>query len=672
MQLPQPGDRFEGKFDIVRRLGVGGFANVFLAIDLDVGREVALKVLTPRDDASREGPNGGGQQQTSVEARFMREAQVLASLQDPHTIRLFTYGRASSGLLYMVFQYVAGQDLSDLLARTGRLAVPVAIHITLQVLSALEEAHHAGVLHRDLKPANILIYPHLQDPFAVKLLDFGIAKVDPSVGGTNLTKTGVMVGTPRYMAPEQVFGEPFGPAADLYAIGLLLFEMLAGQPAVSGDAQQVLAWHLAEREHVVPPGLAGPAVTAVLQRTLALQPARRFASARELSAALERAVAQDAQPQRHHSQPLPQQTAPLSHTTQPATSPVRPTPATGASRWVLAAVALVAVALVALWASDEPDAPPPAVTQPVAGGSLFGNPDDEVAPEVDAVDVGAPRDVQAPDLGEGADASNARTGCGVPLERGANTFPAVRDLTVRVRVPNSYDENKKYPVVLLFHPEMITESKFESEIHLPDLTRESKLEDFLIVPVPSGSQWDPWARNDEIEAADEVLQRVKEQLCVGDRVFVLGHSDGAEMARRYACARPVSGLVLTSYLPHPRLRWCEDPPPTLWVHGLHDDVMPYAGGSPCGTRSVVTGVEFTEQLLRAHGCEDATPSRDEACHDYTCDTPLRICLVEGGHNHSRAALYLIKYPACDRIAMKLPRMEVWDFFAKHGRDIAPE
>ena len=219
----------EGRYAVERELGRGGMATVYLATDVKHERQVAIKVLLPDLSAS-----------IGAE-RFEREIRVAAKLQHPHILGLFDSG-VSNGLVYYVMPFVSGESLRARLDRDGMLPVDDAVAIALEVGDALGYAHEQGIVHRDIKPENIL----LQNGHAL-VADFGIARAVSEVGAQKLTQTGMAVGTPVYMAPEQSMGEVVGPTADIYSLGCMLYEMLAGEPPFTGrNAAQIMARHAME------------------------------------------------------------------------------------------------------------------------------------------------------------------------------------------------------------------------------------------------------------------------------------------------------------------------------------------------------------------------------------------------------------------------------------------
>jgi TolB-like protein len=228
--LPRLTAALAGKYDIVRELGRGGMATVYLATDAKHEREVAIKVLLPELSA------------TLGAERFEREIRVAAKLQHPHILGLFDSGSAD-GLLYYVMPFVKGESVRDRIDREGMLPIEDAIQITLEVNDALGYAHKQGIVHRDIKPENIM----LSGGHAL-VADFGIARAVSEQTSAKLTQTGMSMGTPYYMAPEQASGETVGPTADLYALGCVLYEMLSGEPPFTGkNAMQIMARHAMEQ-----------------------------------------------------------------------------------------------------------------------------------------------------------------------------------------------------------------------------------------------------------------------------------------------------------------------------------------------------------------------------------------------------------------------------------------
>jgi tetratricopeptide (TPR) repeat protein/tRNA A-37 threonylcarbamoyl transferase component Bud32 len=260
-----------GSYDVERELGHGGMATVYLARDRKHHRQVAIKVLDPELG-------------TLLGAdRFRHEIAFAARLQHPHILTLIDSG-ADEGMLYFVMPFVSGESLRSRLDRDRQLDVAEAVRLTEEVARALDYAHRQGVVHRDIKPENILLADG--QPMVV---DFGIAHVIHNAGGGRLTRSGIVLGTPPYMSPEQLAGSTeLDGRSDVYALGCVLYEMLAGQPPFSGPIETLSHQHL----NVAPRPVAAlrpsvpPAVDAALQRALAKTPADRFPTAAAFADAL--------------------------------------------------------------------------------------------------------------------------------------------------------------------------------------------------------------------------------------------------------------------------------------------------------------------------------------------------------------------------------------------------
>src|SRR5262245_60941421 len=219
-----------GDFFVVRRLGQGGMGQVFLADQLSLKRRVALKFLRPEHLAN----------QTALK-RFQAEAEAVARVTHANIGQVYAVGEAD-GLHYMALEYVEGRTLRDYLSKKGPLDIPVAISVMRQVAAALQRASELGIIHRDIKPENIL----LTRKGEVKVADFGLSRcLAPEQQPLHLTQSGVTMGTPLYMSPEQVEGRPVDPRTDIYSFGVTCYHMLAGHPPFHGQtAFQVALQHV--------------------------------------------------------------------------------------------------------------------------------------------------------------------------------------------------------------------------------------------------------------------------------------------------------------------------------------------------------------------------------------------------------------------------------------------
>jgi serine/threonine-protein kinase len=331
-----------GRYQVLRLLGAGGMGAVYLARQVAMDRMVALKLIAPQAEAH-------GQE---VVQRFHQEMRASAKIEHPNTIRVYDFGE-TDGRLFLAMEYLEGRTLRRVLGADGPLPTARVIRIAIQIAKALGAAHEEGIVHRDLKPENVVLLDRYGDSDFVKVLDFGIAR---SLDATEqrMTATGAVIGTPAYMAPEQAAGRTVDGRTDLYALGVMLYEMVTGAlPFTKPTAIALLVAHtteppppVQERAPALPPRLA-----ALIMRLLAKDPVERPASATELLGLLER----EALPATPHAapptvaavtEPAPVVTEPLPVTTK------RPPPVTAggtASRraWKIVATAAALAVVVA-------------------------------------------------------------------------------------------------------------------------------------------------------------------------------------------------------------------------------------------------------------------------------------------------------------------------------------
>jgi serine/threonine-protein kinase len=275
------GSVVNGKYRLVRLLGDGGMGSVYEAVHTVLGTRVAIKVLHP--ELTR---------RTGLVERFLQEARVAAQIRSPHVVQVTDVDRTPDGHAYIVMELLEGEPLSGVLDRQRKLSAPIACEYALQILQALEAAHALGVIHRDLKPENVFVTFVAGRP-VLKLIDFGIAKArrtDPQQ--RNLTVAGVVMGTAEYMAPEQArSADKVDARADIYAVGVMLYEMISGVRPVAGDDARVVALKV-ERGEVMPLVQAAPEVpreiAGLVHRAMAPRPELRFPTATEMRLALEK------------------------------------------------------------------------------------------------------------------------------------------------------------------------------------------------------------------------------------------------------------------------------------------------------------------------------------------------------------------------------------------------
>lgn len=280
----EPGDIIAGRYEIVEELGRGAYGVVFRAIQLGIGRPVALKTLLPQMAVDSE-----------EHQRFEREAMAVSRLNHPNIITLFDYGEFQ-GVYFMVMEYVEGRSLGELIAHQAPVDPALARTLVYQMLDALQYAHDRGVVHRDLKPENIRLLkdfsPEGVQRESIKILDFGIAKFiqGDSEGSPmdTLTQTGIALGTPQYMSPENISGDPVTHHADLYAAALILYEMLVGEPAFTGATpHMVMVSHIKDDPPRLPQELSAAGFSRAIDWALQKQPDERVPSARVMREVLE-------------------------------------------------------------------------------------------------------------------------------------------------------------------------------------------------------------------------------------------------------------------------------------------------------------------------------------------------------------------------------------------------
>ncbi|MCC6525682.1 MAG: serine/threonine protein kinase, partial [Polyangiaceae bacterium] len=279
-----------GRYRIEAAIGEGGWGSVYRALCRE-GGYVAVKLLHTRLA-----------ERSVSRKRFEREAALLARLEHPNVVRLLDAGHADDGAPYLVFELLYGESLRDCMRREGAVAPERAGGIALEVLAGLDAAHGLGIVHRDVKPPNVFLCRDAAGAAVrARLLDFGIAKAIGSEEShhTKLTETGQMLGSPAYMAPEQVRGGEVGPRADLYALGLVLAELVGGERIVRGESGvDIILSHVADAPHVLPEAVRRSPLGPVVERAIRKAPEERYGSAREMAAAIGAALAP-----RPHAQP---------------------------------------------------------------------------------------------------------------------------------------------------------------------------------------------------------------------------------------------------------------------------------------------------------------------------------------------------------------------------------
>lgn len=279
-----------GRYRLDAKVGQGGMGVVYRGVDLVMQRPVAVKLVRSRE---------GVRIDEAITGRFLREAKHTARIQHDNIIDVFDLGRGEEGDLFFVMELLEGQTLSQMLQQRERLDPALATHIGAQIADALDAAHRGGIVHRDLKPANVMLIARGQDPCFVKVLDFGVAKAHAAgEAETALTRTGVLVGTIEYMAPEQILGRAVDGRTDIYSLGVLLYRTITGtnpfrdphMPAMIHNHLNVMPEPMQSR---LPATKISLALERAIERCMRKEPERRFATMAEVSRALRDSLSAD-------------------------------------------------------------------------------------------------------------------------------------------------------------------------------------------------------------------------------------------------------------------------------------------------------------------------------------------------------------------------------------------
>jgi len=276
---PLVGRTLPGGYVILDLVGIGGMGRVYRAEQTNLGRTVAVKIIHPHLVGEE-----------NAAARFITEARAASRLNHPNSVAVIDFGKTEDGQLYLVMEFLRGKDLARIQYEEGPLQFRRIASILRQVLAALSEAHHLGIIHRDLKPENIILEQVRTGGDFVKVVDFGLAKMRIEAVQPNITSPGIVCGTPEYMSPEQGRGDPLDARSDLYAVGVIFYQLLTGRlPFEAESPTQVVLMHITEQptdpRSVVPERQIPKPLVDVCLMALAKDPNHRFSNADEFSEA---------------------------------------------------------------------------------------------------------------------------------------------------------------------------------------------------------------------------------------------------------------------------------------------------------------------------------------------------------------------------------------------------
>lgn len=635
------GDMVGERYRIDGELGRGGFATVYSAWELALQRPVALKVLHP-------GPDGTYAPEAT--ARFHRELRSLGELRSPHTVRLLNSGTTSEGLHFAVFEQLEGKDLGSVIGERGALRPAEAMRILEQLLESLAEAHHRGILHRDLKPENVIV-THVGSELSVKLIDFGIARrLDR--GSPSITATGELIGTPRYMSPEQLTDKPLTAASDLYSLGMIGIEMCLGREALQGGAWGDQLDRL-RTGYVFPVGHGEGLphrLREVLERLTARDPGDRYPNADAALAALQG----QREPAKFHREPP---------------SPNREAPQRAYFVAGVGLTVVVALLVVSLWPSEEPQPPLPSVTLP--------------APAVSRPQVKPPQPARTPKSGGECDVER------LPFvaDEVTRRVEIANDLSSRIPahwvLPSTIDLAAPVTLLIMVHERGVDPAELASKSGFAKLAVEHGFA-FAVpeLPIERGIRHGESAEVLNLDGATARVQALHDwastKLCLG-KVLLVTLGSAGEVGDRLMCMPWLSGLAMNARMsPHPATlaEYCSVQPrrvPTIWLYPTDSKHHPQETGDLSCRGKAYTGPSLSkleEQWIREHGCGDI----EEIAHGTSvcrrpvdCEVPMQLCMIDGGHPWPGMPSRPID--DCDGVAPNFDSAGlVWKFFEEHVLD----
>ena len=622
------------RYQLESPLGEGGYGAVWTATQLNVERLVAIKFLKAQmfDDAAQR--------------RFKREANALARLQHPGCVTLIDFGQSEHGA-YLVTEFLDGKELSDWLQEGERPLVEL-LDVATQILKALQHAHEERIIHRDLKPANIIMTRSADGRPFVKVLDFGIASVAGSKRG-DITKTGDVFGTPGYMSPEQLLGEEdVGPSADLYAFGVMLYQMLERKRLFDGDS--AIEMSMKHLTHPAPPlsPQYPPALNQIVQRCLQKEAPNRFQSAEAALNALAQLefsgsvmAAAGYAPPPGFSQPAFMQTPRHQpHTTIHAQQP-RDHRLTAVAVTLLGLVVIAAVVVV--WTAQVRDADGPVtVVQAPSGVSLTREAASAAKSKIPTIppSVDAGNRNEAPYIENDAGQRVGRSGgCDAEpfVERGVSEIQ-FGSSSIFVFVPENYDHSRAHRAVMFIHD---TNQKPTNMLRRTGMQDRAEADNVVVI-MPFSENWEyPWTREPEHRYLAAVADEVAARVCLDYEQFaVFGHGSGGHGAYGDVCQfmPEAHAVIFSSWRLLNGNQPCyvgDKPIPTLMLSPTQDGRDPVKGGTGCyGGNPIMSLKEHNRRFVEALACDasskQSTTIDDAVCTTWNCAVAFEICEIDGG------------------------------------------
>ena len=648
------GDVIADRYVLERPLGSGGLAVVWAARQKKIDRLVAIKFLkqtgTDRD-----------------RTRFEYEARALGKLDHPSCVTIHDFGETDDGAPFLVMQFLDGQSLDRMVGEP--LPIELVLEVARGVAKALEKAHALEIVHRDLKPGNIFLVDEEQD--RVKVLDFGLAKMS---GRQQVTQDGVAIGTPRYMSPEQLCGDAdLGPSADLYSLGVTLFELIEGEPPFNApNYQELAAQHIREPAPPVSRDDCPRTLAQLVHQLLAKEAEGRPGSAtdllrrldeveRELTVEVRDTIALRTGPT-SADETLERELVARARSTE-RTVKRSPAPRSPLTTVAAGAVGLVLVAGAVMLASedDDPTEGPALVVKPLASPDAGTNHAAASASEVEPGD------------------ERIASGCGADSPAGTSELPvhtATTESQALIVVPQAYDGQVGAPLVALLHD---TGQGAAGALQETALSASADEHGFLLV-VPQANGEPAWEGDDDLALLQATITMMRERYCVDEsRVFAIGHGRGGHQVERLACDLPVfAAIAATATRGATGQRWCDRPIPYLHLASLRDAYNPVEGGTACDGVRRISLEQHESQWQRRNTCKsDRHATRRfgaSVCYSWTCTTALTSCHIDGGRHWPSVAAERIEADPCDVAPADFPFGDViWRFFETVGprRDVTP-